>query len=459
MKRFFAIICAVLMMISAFAAASEEPMPQDTPIKSDGIDMLAVDHRLYELGYRDAECNGELDEVTINALRKFQTVNGLKVTGDADEQTVRLLLSEKAISQIEYLSQRAYEYANMAPLKNGSYGDQVMKLQRALQKQGYFSGNCDGAYGDATAAAVRRFQLANGLVENGIADGAVFLRLYEGQAIGWQEFIEKNCAAVGDSGDHVRLIQILLRNRGYFSGECTGRYGEGTQNAVREFQLENSIEASGDVDSDTIRLLLMNMNTAVSSPGIFSRGSTGEKIDAMCARLSELGYGAHATFDMQTELALMKYHLANGMQVSGSAEESLLEHISGESALPMEAYEYIVPVVDAEGYNKIARKAVSMLGQMTQFDDQWNFVEYLLLYCGYPLPDAGKIDFSDIEVDSDAQAGSILHISLNDQEIYGIASTDGAVIYQGEEGYIIISYLDMLEADRVSVAGLEAEDA
>lgn len=456
MKRCLAMLCAFLILMSFFAYASGEPLPQDTLIEDNNIDLLAVDHRLYELGYRDAECNGELDDVTINALIKFQTVNGLEPSGKPDEQTVSLLMSEKAVSQIEYLSQKAYEYSNAAPLKNGAYGDQVLKLQRALQKLGYFSGKCDGVYGAATAAAVGRFQLANGLNENGVADGAMFLRLYEGEALSWDEFIESNRASVGDSGDHVRLIQQCLKELGYFDGECTGKYGEGTQNAVRNFQIDQNIEADGDVDDVTGRALFANAEL-VSVSDALERGSTDERAAELCVRLNELGYGAHLSFDMQTELALMKCQYVNGFAVSGSADENLLAFILGEDVRAMGEYEYQTFTVDENGRAGLVRKANAMLGRMTQMDTDRNFVEYLLLCCGYPPVDFDAAVFCEVAAEIDS--GSILCVVLDDREIYGIAALDGAMIYQSDEGYIVIGYLDMLEADRVYIVDWEAQDA
>ena len=65
----------------------------------------------------------------------------------------------------------------------------------------------------------------------------------------------------------------------------------------------------------------------------------------------------------------------------------------------------------------------------------------------------------EMDADMDAVSGSVLKVILDDQEIYGIAAMDGAIIYQGDEGYIIVSYLDMMEAERIYVAGTEVEDA
>ena len=222
-------LLAVAMPVCALGEAAADPE----------VDMLEVDHKLYELGYRDSACNGELDDVTVNALRNFQAVNGLEVTGEADAQTVSLLFSGQAISEQAYLTGLAQLRSEQPLLAEGSNGADVEKLQRALKELGYFKGNCDGAYGDATAAAVFRFQLANGLLETGVADSALFVRLYDGAPVDWNGFLKESCAVAGDSGIHVRRLQKWLKNKGFFRGECTGRYGEATQQAVKRFQAAN----------------------------------------------------------------------------------------------------------------------------------------------------------------------------------------------------------------------------
>ena len=98
------------------------------------VDLLEVDHRLYELGYRDSACKGELNEVTVNALRNFQQVNGLEVTGEPDSATVSLLMSDAAVDQETYLVSMVQQNMQMQPLSNGSYGEDVARLQRELYR-------------------------------------------------------------------------------------------------------------------------------------------------------------------------------------------------------------------------------------------------------------------------------------------------------------------------------------
>lgn len=62
----------------------------------------------------------------------------------------------------------------------GATGSQVEKLQKALQEKGYDLGNtgADSIFGEKTAAAVRQYQLDNGLLVDGIAGSQTLSHLY-----------------------------------------------------------------------------------------------------------------------------------------------------------------------------------------------------------------------------------------------------------------------------------------
>lgn len=63
-------------------------------------------------------------------------------------------------------------------LEFGARGQAVRELQERLRAAN-FSLAVDGAYGRATEAAVRNFQLREGLASTGIADGATWVKLKE----------------------------------------------------------------------------------------------------------------------------------------------------------------------------------------------------------------------------------------------------------------------------------------
>ena len=56
-----------------------------------------------------------------------------------------------------------------------------------------------------------------------------------------------------DSGDSwaVYSLQMKLKELGYLTGNADGIYGAGTENAVRAYQMDNGLEATGTADSET----------------------------------------------------------------------------------------------------------------------------------------------------------------------------------------------------------------
>ena len=443
MKRKFLRICALLGAMSMFLGASAQ----------EHVDMLAVDHKLYELGYRDGACNGILDEITINALRNFQTVNGLDVTGEPDDLTVSRLLGGNALSEKEYLTNIAQSNVAEEILTNGSHGDRVSRLQRSLKSLGYFNGSSDGAYGSETQAAVYRFQLANGLQESGNADGAVFIRLYADEPVSWEDFLEKSCASVGDSGANVRTLQIWLRNKGYFKGECTGRYGEGTQQAVKRFQADCRLETSGDLDMETCRALYWDVEDLLSEEAAIRSGETGTDVENFCHTLALLGYPAHDGFDMQSELALMQFQLVNRLNVTGVGDTATQARLySGYAQKPDEYAPDGEVLPETENLKaRIYRQASAQLGRMSGMDTDFGFMQYVALKCGVKLMDKDQLAAVELGERDILEAGEFISIQLGGREIYGVATGDRAIIYRADNGYIVTGYLEALEPERVCI--------
>lgn len=58
---------------------------------------------------------------------------------------------------------------NIDVLRPGDKGEKVQRLQRILKLLGYYDGKIDGSYGQKTTGAVKAFQKANGLEEDGVA--------------------------------------------------------------------------------------------------------------------------------------------------------------------------------------------------------------------------------------------------------------------------------------------------
>ena len=59
-------------------------------------------------------------------------------------------------------------------MQKGSKGDDVKTLQEYLIALGYLSGSADGSFGDKTTVAVKKYQKANGLSEDGMVTQSLF---------------------------------------------------------------------------------------------------------------------------------------------------------------------------------------------------------------------------------------------------------------------------------------------
>lgn len=62
-----------------------------------------------------------------------------------------------------------FSCSSSALSKFGSYGDEVIQIQTALSRLGYYSGTIDGIFGSQTRSAILSFQRDQGLTPDGIA--------------------------------------------------------------------------------------------------------------------------------------------------------------------------------------------------------------------------------------------------------------------------------------------------
>jgi peptidoglycan hydrolase-like protein with peptidoglycan-binding domain len=112
--------------------------------------------------------DGIFGPATAEALRAFQTSQGLSASGSVDKATASALANPKAVVKDQPAKGSATGYA-----KYGEKGTRVSTLQSALVKAGIaLKGGVDGDFGGATSAAVMEFQRQKGLSVTGKVDGA-----------------------------------------------------------------------------------------------------------------------------------------------------------------------------------------------------------------------------------------------------------------------------------------------
>ncbi len=118
------------------------------------------------------------------------------------------------------------------PLRYGSGGALVKKLQRRLKALGFFTGSIGGNFLTLTDDAVRAFKAAAGMKDTSIVSQTVWNRIFaEDAPTGTRVALSK-----GMSGPAVATLQKALRAVKCYSGEINGKYDDATYKAVRKWQ-------------------------------------------------------------------------------------------------------------------------------------------------------------------------------------------------------------------------------
>ena len=237
---------------------SESGQTYPTLVRGDrGMALLyTLQQRLKDLGYYTIRVDGIFGSGTQRAVRWFQSVNGLSVTGKADNATQQLLYSAQAKAASGY-SPESYDTLS----RSNRYKAAVVPLQRRLKALGYLSGSADGYFGSNTYRAVRNFQSRNGLSVTGVADSGTQQLLYSSSA---RPASGSSSSGSGSStgyrllywgcrGDAVKRLQQALIDAGYKSyvRSADGIYGQWTYDAVRAYQKDVGLSVDGIAGRNT----------------------------------------------------------------------------------------------------------------------------------------------------------------------------------------------------------------
>ncbi len=222
-----------------------------------GDDVQRIQVRLYELGYLPTKdmITGKFGDVTEEAVKKLQTVNGIDIDGKVGQQTINLMYSEEIKPNL---------------LSFGEKNDVVLACQIRLKELGYLTTTPDGNYGNDTLVAVKQFQSRNDLVVDGFLGPSTRISLESSTAV-------RNCLILGESGESVTRLQELLSKYGYLSeSNITGYFGEITEQAVEKFQENNGLVADGSAGIQTMETLTgENVKKAKSGQSSQSSESKG----------------------------------------------------------------------------------------------------------------------------------------------------------------------------------------
>ena len=145
-----------------------------------------------------------------------------------------------------------------------------------------------------------------------------------------EEILEGRALQYGDEGEDVLELQTRLQDLKYYTGNLSGRYREGTREAVRSFQADFDLEETGIADVLTQSVLY----STVYRP--LRYGSTGEDVKALQKRLMELGYykgKISGNYLEGTQKGIQQFQEVNGLDRTGEADPDTQETLYSERAV------------------------------------------------------------------------------------------------------------------------------
>ncbi len=155
----------------------------------------------------------------------------------------------------------------MAILLRGLRGEPVKRLQEKLGVE------ADGIFGGGTEKALKEYQQANGLKVDGIAGPDTFSQM---------ELYDLVLLRRGTRGTTVKKLQEKL------GIDADGKFGPGTEKAVKAYQEENGLKADGIVGPNTLAKLELFESSAAKNV----IASAAEAADDVWDTISEAADGA-----------------------------------------------------------------------------------------------------------------------------------------------------------------------
>ena len=269
------------------ASSSAKTAPGQPAFGDKGPHVIAVQTAIMRNGFTlNGGASGVFNKSTQRALKSFQKVVGLKVTGVVDTATAKVLKVATASTTTVQASTTTVAAATttVAPTTTttpavvyplttttlpvrGAKGDAVVAVQKALKAAGLeVKGGIDGAFGSGTSSTISSFQTNKGLPVNGLLDvpTAIALALIAPVAppapapaavsvASAPSLLDPSVLPVrGNRGDAVRALQNALIAAGTeVKGGADGVFGGATFVALQKYQTANALSVTGTLTTQT----------------------------------------------------------------------------------------------------------------------------------------------------------------------------------------------------------------
>lgn len=226
--------CVITLALAAIAAGSVEPASiaaQIGPVTAGGRTCSTFAHCVELLAAgEDIDYDG--------------TTGRLAIDVDGDVTTERITTARVIDGQLQPVSSQDIDLTKIRAKELFASAVFTAQLQQALKLLGFYDGEITGIYDDATRAAVAALQTSLGLPATGEYDEATDAALRE-----------RLGGAVGTLSTAISQVQQALTDLGFYTGPIDGRWSQATIDAVRAFQTELGVPATGVLDVATMQAI------------------------------------------------------------------------------------------------------------------------------------------------------------------------------------------------------------
>ncbi len=302
------------------------------------------------------------------SVERFQSAQGLPVSGRVDQATAEALASQSSAGddapQPASTTQDGY-----VGLARGATGPLVEDLQRALVDMGVWLPRIDGNFDASTERGLRQFQTWNQIGVTGTVTQAAAKRLRLGTSSAPPAPTGDDAPSDAPTSGYVGLargargplvadLQRALIDRGIaVVGGADGVFGPKTEEALARFQQSAGRSGFGEVTSADVEALGLGGSSQPApepepesepqpapdaSPHVgLNRGDRGPLVAdvqrALIERGITVGGGADGVFGPMTQAALVEFQRANGLSPTGvvsAADVNALGLAGDEPAAP-----------------------------------------------------------------------------------------------------------------------------
>ena len=216
----------------------------------------------------------------------------------------------------------------------------VSSIQTRLYELGYLTAKATGYYGGDTVDAVMMFQNKNELDVTGIVDSKTYKVLKSSKVVSNFSLLEQGSYDDGNSVP-VAALQTRLTELKYYYDEITGFYGELTANAVKQFQKNNDLDATGSADPETQLRIFSKDAQENPNAGSVMYGDNGALVVKLQKRLVELRYLSGVVsenFDDTVLDAVHAYQEAAGLKKADGLTAKQLKVLYSDKAVKSPEY-------------------------------------------------------------------------------------------------------------------------